>query len=159
VKGSNEFVPIDMSELVRDTYRILLPEARLHGVNLHAEIEPNLWVKADQNQLQMVALNLINNAMDAVAGTPGEKVVSIHLFKREKRVVLEVGDNGPGISDSQVSTIFELFSTTKEKGMGMGLWLSRAIMDSHEGTIRLLKGHANETLFQVSLPTYLNLDR
>ncbi len=158
VKGSNEFVPIDISEMVSDAHRILMPEARLHGVSLIADIEPDLWIMGDQNQLQMVALNLMNNAMDAVAGVSGEKNVFIHLFQHENRVMLEVSDNGPGIADGRVSTIFELFNTTKEKGMGMGLWLSRAIMDSHEGTIKLLTGQANETLFQVSLPVYLNPD-
>jgi signal transduction histidine kinase len=156
VKGSNEFVPINMSEMVSDAHRILMPEARLHGVGLNADIESDLWVMGDQNQLQMVTLNLMNNAMDAVASVSGEKNIFIHLFQQENRVMLEVSDNGPGIADGRVSTIFDLFNTTKEKGMGMGLWLSRAIMDSHEGSIKLLQGHTNETLFQVSLPTYLN---
>lgn len=154
IKGSSEFVSVDLSELIGDVYRILLPEARLHGVNLRAEIEPALMVKADLNQLQMVALNLINNAMDAVEGLAGEKNISIRLYQQDKRVILEVSDNGPGVPSDRVATIFELFNTTKEFGMGMGLWLSRAIMDSHEGTISLLKGSANETLFQVSLPIY-----
>lgn len=156
VKGSNEFVPVNMSEMLSDAHRILMPEARLHGVNLIADIEPDLWVMGDQNQLQMVTLNLMNNAMDAVACVPGEKNVFVHLFQQNKKMMLEVSDNGPGIAGNRASTIFELFNTTKEKGMGMGLWLSRAIMDSHEGSIKLLKGQVNETLFQVSLPSCLN---
>lgn len=154
VKGSSEFVPLDMSGLVSDAHRILLPEARLHGIDVLAEIEERLWVKADQNQLQMVVLNLMNNAMDAVAEISGDKNVFIRLFSHEKNVVLEVSDSGPGVPSDRVATIFELFNTTKETGMGMGLWLSRAIMDSHEGTIKLLKGPTGETLFQVSLPVY-----
>jgi signal transduction histidine kinase len=153
VKGSSEFSSLDMSALVSDAHRILLPEARLHGVNIHAEIEEDLWVKADQNQLQMVVMNLINNAMDAVAGVSGEKLVFIRLYHRENRIIFEVSDNGLGVPSDRSATIFELFHTTKEKGMGMGLWLSRAIMDTHEGSIKLLKGPENETLFQVSLPT------
>ena len=154
VKGSSEFVPLDMSSLVRDAHQILLPEARLHGVDIQAEIEEHLWVKADQNQLQMVVLNLMNNAMDAVEAISGDKSVFIRLLSHEKNVVLEVSDSGPGVPSDRVATIFELFNTTKETGMGMGLWLSRAIMDSHEGTIKLLKGPAGETLFQISLPAY-----
>jgi C4-dicarboxylate-specific signal transduction histidine kinase len=154
VKGSSEFSPLDMSSLVTDAHRILLPEARLHGVKVHAEIEEDLWVKADQNQLQMVVMNLINNAMDAVASVSGEKLVFIRLCRRENSIFFEVSDNGSGVSSDRIETIFELFHTTKEKGMGMGLWLSRAIMDAHEGSIKLLKGPENETLFQVSLPTY-----
>ena len=158
VKGSSEFVPLDMSVLVSDTHRILLPEARLHQVGILVDIEPDLWVEADQNQLQMVTLNLINNALDAVAEVPGEKSVFIRLFHQDTNVVLEVSDNGPGVQRDRVASIFELFNTTKEKGMGMGLWLSRAIMDSHEGSIKLLTGPAGETLFQVSLPAYAHLD-
>jgi C4-dicarboxylate-specific signal transduction histidine kinase len=154
VKGSSEFVPLDMSGLVRDAHRILLPEARLHGIDIRAEIEENLWVNADQNQLQMVVLNLMNNAMDAVEAISGDKNVFIRLLSHEKNVVFEVSDNGPGVSSDRVATIFELFNSTKDTGMGMGLWLSRAIMDSHEGTIKLLKGPAGETLFQISLPAY-----
>jgi signal transduction histidine kinase len=156
VKGSSEFAPLDMSHLVMDAHRILLPEARLHGVNVQADIEEDLWVKADQNQLQMVVLNLINNAVDAVTSVSGEKLVFIRLFHRENSIILEVSDNGFGVPSDRIATIFELFHTTKEKGMGMGLWLSRAIMDSHEGSIKLLKGPENETLFQVALPAYVH---
>ena len=152
IKGSSEFVSIDLSELIGDVHRILLPEARLHGVSLRADITPALMVRGDLNQLQMVALNLINNAMDAVKGLLGEKNVYIRLFPQDKQVILEVSDNGPGVPDDRIATIFELFNTTKLNGMGMGLWLSRAIMDSHEGTIKLLAGPADETLFRVSLP-------
>jgi C4-dicarboxylate-specific signal transduction histidine kinase len=158
MKGSSEFSPLDMSSLVTDAHRILLPEARLHGVNVRAEIEKDLWIKADQNQLQMVVMNLINNAMDAVASMSGEKFVFIRLFHGENKIFLEVSDNGLGVQSDRIATIFELFHTTKEKGMGMGLWLSRAIMDSHEGSIKLLKGPENETLFQVSLPAYEHTD-
>ena len=157
-KGSSAFSPIDMSALVSDACRILMPEASVRSVHLHTDIEPEVWVHGDANQLQMVALNLINNAIDAVENVSDEKNVFIHLFQYEKRVMFEVSDNGPGVADSQVATIFELFHSTKEKGMGMGLWLSRAIMDSHEGSIKLLKGPASETLFQVSLPAYLKSD-
>ena len=153
IKGSSEFVTLDLSELIGDVHRILLPEARLHGVSLRAEIAPALTVKGDLNQLQMVALNLINNAMAAVDGLSGEKNVFIRLLQRDKQVILEVSDNGPGVPVDRIATIFELFNTTKANGMGMGLWLSRAIMDSHEGSIKLLAGPANETLFQVSLPS------
>ena len=158
VKGSSEFVPLDMSVLVRDTHRILVPEARLHQVDLHLDIEPDLWVKGDQNQLQMVTLNLINNSLDAVARVSSEKSVYIHVFHRDHNVVLEVTDNGPGVQSDRVASIFDLFNTTKENGMGMGLWLSRAIMDSHEGSIKLLTGPAGETSFQVSLPAYAHLN-
>ena len=157
VKGSGEFMPIDFSELVRDAYRILLPEARLRQVSLQLEIEPYLWVRADQNQLQMVVLNLINNAMDALESLSIEKNIFIQLSQKEKNVVLEVKDNGLGLSEGQAAIIFELFSTSKEKGMGIGLWLSRAIMDSHEGSIKYLKGSANDTIFQISLPVYGHL--
>jgi C4-dicarboxylate-specific signal transduction histidine kinase len=154
VQGSSEFSPFDTSRLVTEAHRILLPEARLHGVNVQLEIEEDLWVYADQNQLQMVVLNLINNAMDAVASVPGEKLVVIRLYQREKNLFFEVVDNGIGVPSDRIATIFELFNTTKEKGMGMGLWLSRAIMDSHDGSIKLLKGPENETIFQISLPSY-----
>jgi C4-dicarboxylate-specific signal transduction histidine kinase len=154
VQGSSEFSSLNMSSLVTDAYRILLPEARLHGVTVRAEIEEDLWVYADQNQLQMVVLNLINNAMDAVASVSGEKLVVIRLYQREKNLFFEVVDNGIGVPSDRIATIFELFNTTKEKGMGMGLWLSRAIMDSHDGSIKLLKGPENETIFQISLPSY-----
>jgi len=152
VQGTNDYVPLDLSELARDVHRILLPEAHLRNTQLLAEIENDLIVKADQNQLQMVVLNLINNAMDAVAELAAEKTVLIQVFKEDAKVVLEVSDNGPGVPKDRVDTIFELFNTTKVQGMGMGLWLSRAIMDSHEGTISLLSGPAGETLFRVSLP-------
>lgn len=157
-KGSSAFAPTDISALVNDAHHTFVQEAHLRNVHLHAEIESDLWTHGDQNQLQLVVLSLMNNAMGAVSGLLGEKNVFIHLFQREKTVVLEVSDNGPGIADSQASDIFELFTTAKDKEMGMGLWLSRAIVDSHEGSIKLLKGPTNETLFQVSFAAYLKSD-
>lgn len=151
VQGSSDFVALDLSELVRDVHRLLLPEAQLRSIQLLAQCETGLLIKGDQNQLQMVVLNLINNAIDAVSDVSSEKIVLIKLFQEDAKVVLEVSDNGSGVPEGRVATIFELFNTTKEQGMGMGLWLSRAIMDSHEGVISLLSGPAGETLFRVSL--------
>ncbi|MDO9024173.1 HAMP domain-containing sensor histidine kinase [Zwartia sp.] len=152
IQGSRDFVSLDFSELVRDVHLIALPEAQLRNVQLPAEIESGLMVKGDQNQLQMVVLNLINNAMDAVADVSSEKIVLIKIFRDNDKVILEVSDNGPGVPGDRVASIFELFNTTKHKGMGMGLWLSRAIMDSHQGEISLSSGPGGETLFRVSLP-------
>lgn len=156
-QGSRDFVSLDLSELLRDVYRILLPEAQLRNIQLLAQIESGLMIKGDQNQLQMVVLNLINNAMDAVAEMSSDQLVVIKLFRQNEKVILEVSDNGPGVQDDRVATIFELFNTTKEQGMGMGLWLSRAIMDSHEGAICLARGPAGETLFRVTLPALSQL--
>lgn len=155
INGSNAFVPMNMSQLVNDAYRILMPEARLRGVNLWADVQPDLWINGDQNQLQMVVLNLINNAMDAVTLLSSEKNIYVRVSQGDQQILLEVSDNGPGVPDHKEASIFELFNTTKEKGMGMGLWLSRAIMDAHEGSIKHLKGPANETLFRVSIPSCL----
>ena len=152
IKGGNDLLIVDMSQLVRETYQIIFLETRYQAVNLHTEIEAHLWVHGDLNQLQLVVLNLLRNAMDAVAELKVEKNIIVKLFRKNQNVVLEVSDNGVGVTEEQAATIFDLFYSTKTQGMGMGLWLCKAIMDSHEGMIAVSKGPENETLFRVSLP-------
>jgi C4-dicarboxylate-specific signal transduction histidine kinase len=110
-------------------------------------------VTADPTQLQQVVLNLIKNAIDAMAATaPSSR--AMHLTTRlgsDSDVLLLLEDTGPGLA-AEADRIFEPFLTTKPDGMGLGLAISRAIVEGHGGTLRVVKTGAHGTAFELALP-------
>jgi C4-dicarboxylate-specific signal transduction histidine kinase len=110
-------------------------------------------VLGDPVQLQQVLINLILNAMDAVAGLPPERrIVTLALEVDADRIVVGVHDRGPGIDPKHLPQIFESFFSTKQKGMGLGLSIARTIVEAHGGTVAALRGTGDGAVFRVELP-------
>ena len=108
---------------------------------------------ADRVQLQQVVLNLLLNgldAMQAVAGRPHEMIISTQREASE-RVRVAVQDSGPGIDPQLVSRVFEAFYTTKRSGMGMGLSISRTIVEQHGGRLRVVPTDGPGTTFEFTV--------
>jgi signal transduction histidine kinase len=136
-------------------------------VTLHAQLATGLSIQGDATQLQQVILNLLNNAFDALDALDTNrtidtlntqetlsKVISIRSELHDDRLLLYVEDNGIGIPDELQSSIFELFKTSKAQGMGVGLWLSKTVINAHRGDIRFSSTPGDGTVFEVSLPTH-----
>jgi C4-dicarboxylate-specific signal transduction histidine kinase len=83
----------------------------------------------------MVVLNAVNNAMDALQQIPANRSLSINLQQKGKETVLEFLDNGPGFPEDFLKKGLGLFHTTKKGGMGVGLWLSKTILENHGGKL------------------------
>jgi len=137
-KGETEVVLLDLNALVKDVVKLLGSDALIRRVTMDLDISPEpLIVTGDRIQLQQVVLNLLVNAMEAMADCPAdERIVSVHTERCDRETVrVSVRDTGPGIRNGDEDLLFEPFYTTKVTGMGMGLSISRAIVEAHGGRI------------------------
>jgi PAS domain S-box-containing protein len=144
----------DVNALVQDIEPLAKVDARLHDVNLELEFAPDLpSVLADGVQIQQVVLNLIRNGIDATGATPrGERLVVVRTATGAGDVEVCVEDNGCGMPDDAEELLFQPFYTTKEKGMGMGLSISRTIVTSHGGRMWFERKPVGGTAFHFTLP-------
>jgi C4-dicarboxylate-specific signal transduction histidine kinase len=138
-KSEFELQDTDLNEAIDETMKLISAEAANKNVSVKSELEPGLAkVSADRVQLQQVILNLALNAMDAMLGLPvGKKLLTI----RSRRVIdrneaeVSVADSGHGIPIEMLPSMFGLFVTSKPSGMGLGLAISRTIVEAHGGQI------------------------
>jgi len=154
-KGETEVELLDLNALIRDVVKLLGSDALIRRVRMHLDVaaEP-LIVAGDRIQLQQVVLNLLVNAMDAMADCPTEeRVVSVQTELCDGQTArVSVQDAGPGILTGQHDLLFEPFYTTKPTGMGMGLSISRSIMEAHGGLIWATNNPARGATFSFAMP-------
>jgi predicted ATPase/signal transduction histidine kinase len=144
---------VDINELIRETLGIMRSEASRHGIALRTELSTSLpSLMADRVQIQQVLVNLIVNGIDATKGveSPRELCLSSRLSGTE--VVVSVSDTGAGLSSSDADHIFKAFFTTKAHGTGMGLSISRSIVESHGGKLWARPAEGRGAVFWFSLP-------
>jgi signal transduction histidine kinase len=147
----------DLNELVREVARLLVSAALVHGATLRIELAPSLpHARGDGIQLQQVLLNLIVNALDAVSRRPPDT----RLVVVQTRVAvlgyveLSVTDSGEGIAAADIERIFEPLFTTKTQGLGMGLVLSRTIVESYGGRLWAERRPGEGATFRCALPVW-----
>jgi signal transduction histidine kinase len=143
---------VDVRDVVQRTVQLVKPRAEQQTVRIDVALpERPLQVSADAEQLRQVLLNLLLNALDAL-GTGGRITVSATADATARQVVVQVADDGPGISDAVHSTLFEPFVSSKPSGTGLGLTISRRIVENHGGTITAENGAHGGAVFSVRLP-------
>lgn len=131
------FESVDIVKLVERTVTLLQPQLDELDIELHLEIPSGrLFTSADESLLEQVMINLLKNAIDAVPHD-GTGTIRFVLAKRNQRTTVAISDNGPGIDEEVLPRIFVPFFTTKPKGSGIGLSLSRQIMKLHNGAINV----------------------
>jgi C4-dicarboxylate-specific signal transduction histidine kinase len=146
---------LDINEVVEELAVFLRDEARRREANIQTQLARDLpKVKADRVQLQQVILNLIVNAMDAMSGpTPVErKVLITSQWGDHKEIVIRVEDCGVGLQPDTAQKIFDPFFTTKPHGIGMGLSISRSIVESHNGRIWASARASGGAAFEFTIP-------
>lgn len=156
-QGPAEVASVDVGDVVRRTALLLEYEVRLQHVDLVTELPPDpVVVQADRMQLQQVVVNLVTNAVQAVATNPPERArrVVVRASVRGDRVAIDVEDTGPGVPPELASRIFTPFFTTKEPGVGTGLGLaiSYGIMARYGGTLEVRRAPGGGALFVAELP-------
>ncbi len=141
-------VPTSLGDLIAESVNVIAPVAAEAAVEIEHEISADLSsVSVDQKRMKQVILNLCKNAIEAMPN--GGKLV-IKAARHEGDVIIEIADSGMGISED--IDIFELFTTTKSTGTGLGLGIVRQIVAAHGGTIRYSSNPGQGTTFYVSLP-------
>jgi len=159
-KGSSERELIDVNEIIREMIVLLRSEAALYSIWVRTELAPNIpQVRGDRVQLQQVLMNLMMNSIDAMKNVDGTRELIIRSHRAEDgRVLLSVSDTGVGLPPQQANNIFNAFFTTKPEGIGMGLRISRSIVESHGGRIWAADNSSQGTSFHLSLPPNVEVD-
>ena len=152
--GRKSISIFDFNALVQDVLLLCQPTLQRHSIDLQVNLDPQtLRMTGDKSQMQQVILNLITNASEAFpASFQGDKRISVQTQMVKSHIVLTVADNGMGIDPEIETMVFELLRTNKDTGMGIGLWLSKAIVESHQGKINFTTELNRGTTFRVELP-------
>ncbi len=153
-KAPFELKSLDLNDVARETVEFLSALAVARKVELVSVITPDaLPILGDRIQLQQVILNLVVNAIDAMADMASEnRTISIRTSRVEKFAELSVSDRGPGIPEDKLKKVFEPFFTSKAEGMGMGLSIARTIVEAHHGLIWAKNRDHGGASFQIRLP-------
>jgi signal transduction histidine kinase len=136
-KGTPQHELVDVNEVIREMIVLLRGEAMRYNISVRMELEGDLpQVMGDRVQLQQVLMNLIMNSIEAMKDVDGARELSIKLERGEdEQVLVSVSDTGVGLPAQQAEQIFNAFFTTKPHGTGMGLRISRSIVESHGGRL------------------------
>jgi len=127
---------VDMTELVHTVLNISKPEMAAKNIQLILRLEPNLIISVTASEIQQTLLNLVNNAIQALDKShKSDRRLSIEGVHLENGIQIAIADNGDGISPVAQAHLFELLSSTKNSGMGLGLWLCKHIVTRHGGAI------------------------
>lgn len=147
-----QFTQVSLKTLIASVSNLLQSDMRAAGITYHAGVSPeNIEVHADAAQLQMVLINLVKNAMDALEHTDKPLINIKGYISSTQQVCIEIADNGPGIEQEALERIFIPFFTTKKKGSGIGLSLSQQIIQMHGGQLKVVSPPAAGTTFYVLL--------
>lgn len=149
---------IDLAELITVVLNIAKPEIAAKSIQMVLSIEPNLLIQANRGEIQQVLLNLVNNAIQAlVTSKQPLKKLSIEARHVGDGVLLTIADNGDGIPEPSQQHLFELLSSTKSSGMGLGLWLCKHIITRHGGSIEFMPNTGGGAKFVVIFPDAIEL--
>jgi polar amino acid transport system substrate-binding protein len=134
---------IHVKDLIQSCTLLFQPTINAHNMQLEMSVDKALEIEADKNQMKQVIINLILNAIEAVLdmrqyATTTEEIIAINARKEARGTIIEVIDNGIGMTSDELMNMFELFYTTKAKGSGIGMSLSKQMIEENHGTIEVL---------------------
>jgi len=154
-KGALQHELVDVNELIREMIALLRNEANRYSISIRTELAENLpKVMADRVQLQQVFMNLMLNGIDAMKETTDGSELTIKSIAADGQLLISVSDTGVGLPPEQ-DQIFMAFFTTKDNGTGMGLPISRSIIESHGGRLWAAGAPGRGATFQFTLPATL----
>lgn len=142
----------DLPAIIADAGVLMLPQAQSEGVEIDFRLDRHAkWVKADAVQIQQVLINLIRNAIEAMAGVEQRRITISTAAVSPAAVEVAVADTGPGLDDKACDP-FAPFQSGKPDGMGVGLSISRTIVEAHGGTIEAKRSPDGGARFRFTLP-------
>jgi PAS domain S-box-containing protein len=153
---------LDMNGLIKEAVILVQRELDDHGVVLLQELATSLpVVMGDRIQLQQVIINLVMNSVDALENVAerAREIVIRSMEIENDQIVVEVRDSGIGVDPDKIDGLFEAFFTTKPKGLGMGLSISRSIIEAHDGRLKMSSDGKSSTTVRITLPSRLSATR
>lgn len=153
-QGAARAAYCDLDELVTQTLPLVRSRLDEAGITLRYRPADGVGARIVQKEIQQVLINLINNAIDAFTDpAQDDKTIGISVDAGQQQASIAVTDNGRGIRPELADTLFELARSDKPDGMGVGLWISRYIIeDHHRGRLYVDRGHTSGTRFVIELP-------
>jgi len=153
-KGTPQWELVDINEVIREMIVLLRSEATRYSISVQTELADLPQVMGDRVQLQQVLMNLMTNGIDAMKDVDGTRELAIKSQRAEDRqLLISVSDTGVGLPPQQADQIFNAFFTTKLHGTGMGLRISRSIVESHGGRLWAADNSQRGASFYIALPT------
>jgi len=148
--------PVNPKKLIEECLELIATQANEKGVMAVADVDvDHPAIPLDPDGMHQVIMNLLSNALDAVEPRRGLIRVVAHYDAEAKQSIIEVIDNGSGIQPAMMKHVFELFHSTKgNRGTGLGLAVTKKIVDEHEGSISVKSNPGEGTTFTVRLPVY-----
>jgi signal transduction histidine kinase/ligand-binding sensor domain-containing protein len=157
-KGPPQRESLDVNDLIQEMIALLRSEASRNSILIRDELAGDLpKIMADRVQLQQVFMNLMLNGIDAMKGMPGGGELTIRSEICDDQLLISVSDTGVGFAPEQAEQIFNAFFTTKANGTGMGLPISRSIVESHGGRLSATCAPGCGATFQFTLPATVAL--
>jgi two-component system sensor kinase FixL len=153
-KSSPEIKTLDINTLINETIALIATDATVRNSVIKTEFHTNLPpVRGDRIQLQQVLLNLISNSFDALESSQGVREILIRTLPKDPdMIIVEVNDSGCGIPAQNMPKLFTHFFTSKPDGLGMGLSISRSIVEAHGGRLDVKNNPNRGATFYFTIP-------
>jgi two-component system sensor kinase FixL len=153
-RGDTERKPENLTRVVEEASLLAMVGAKEHGIKVGFDFDPTTRrAVIDKVQIQQVVVNLFRNAVDALEGVATREILVSVAPGVSRLAVVSIADTGPGIAPAIVARLFQPFVTTKQHGMGVGLSISRNIVEAHGGRIWVEENAGGGAVFAFSLPT------
>jgi signal transduction histidine kinase len=148
------FAPVDLGELVRETVDSFRARLAAAGVGLEIHVGGGITARADREKLRQVLVNVIENAMAALAEVGGDRRLALSVGGVNGTASLRVADNGPGVPDDALPHLFEPFFSLRENGTGLGLAIARRMVDAHGGRMTATSAAGAGMTVEIQLPLH-----
>ena len=153
-EGESNAQEVQLGDLIAKVLDIVKPELKSKNIQIQLRVDEDLPLSVNPAEIEQVILNLLNNAVQALANSGTlQRRIAIEASKVGKLVHLSISDNGTGVSLEFKSHLFELLSTTKQTGMGLGLWLCKHIVTRYSGSIHYEEVIGGGAKFVIELPS------
>ena len=157
-KGKPYREEVDVNEVIREMIVLLRNTANQYSISIRTQIAENLpWVMADRVQLQQVFMNLMINGIEAMKDMNPPRELTVKSQADNRELLFSLSDTGVGLPTEQADEIFKAFYTTKPEGTGMGLAISRSIIEVHGGRLWATANSGSGATFHFTLPNELEV--
>jgi signal transduction histidine kinase len=147
-----QFAPVDVGQLVRTTVERFRPRLEAAAIGIDLEAPDGIIARADHEKIRQVLVNLIDNALDALADAPQPRHLTVSVDSANGAANLRVTDSGPGVSADALPHLFEPFFSLKSSGTGLGLAIAKRTVDAHGGRITAMPAKGHGMTFEIELP-------